>query len=280
MAADGKAGDYLMADQSDVETSLVGLVMSALYPSGIDAPSIVGTDCRIYRGWPIGAALDNDLRSGLVNVTVFAGRRPGRVTTRYSDEWVGVPGTPGLTVQVSGISVTFGGSAEADQVAGIIVDGRSYVYRTKSADTAASVAANLAVLARADRIVQLAGTTLKIPGVGDLTARVVKDAPASKEVRRQAQTFRITCWCPSPASRDSAAAAIDQLLAGVTFINLPDGTQGRLIYFGTSVFDQSQDTLLYRRDLLYTVEYATILAEKQPAMLFGDLQLNDATFIA
>lgn len=268
-----------MADQSDVETSLVGLVMSALYPAGVDSPSIVGLDCRIYRGWPIGVALDSDLRSGLVNVTVFAGRRPGRVTTRYSDEWVSTAGTPSLTSQVSGASVTFAGSAVAGQVVGIIADGRSYVYRTKSADTAASVAANLAVLARVDRIVQLAGATLTIPGVGELAARVVADAPASKEIRRQTQTFRITCWCPSPASRDSAAVAIDQSLAGVTFIGLPDGTQGRLIYFGTSVFDQSQDTLLYRRDLLYTVEYATILSEKQPAMLFGDLQLNTATFI-
>jgi hypothetical protein len=53
---------------------------------------------------------------------------------------------------------------------------------------------------------------------------------------------------------------------------------GKLTYAGTRVFDQSQDALLYRRDLLYQVEYPTIINASQPAMLFGDLLLNAANF--
>ena len=65
------------------------------------------------------------------------------------------------------------------------------------------------------------------------------------------------------------------------FIDLPDGTQGRVIYSGTSVFDQSQDALLYRRDLSISGRIRdTYWPRSQPAMLFGDLQLNAATFIA
>ena len=61
------------------------------------------------------------------------------------------------------------------------------------------------------------------------------------------------------------------------FIDLSDGTQGRLTYAGTTVFDQSQDALLYRRDLIYSVEYATTLSANQPAMLFGQIDINAAT---
>ena len=90
----------------------------------------------------------------------------------------------------------------------------------------------------------------------------------------------MTCWCPTAATRDSSASAIDQSFAALSFIDLPDGSQGRLTYSGTSEFDQSRDALLYRRDLLYTVEYPTMISAVQPAMLFGNLDLNAATFIA
>jgi hypothetical protein len=269
-----------MADESDVEAALVALASAALYPNGTNAASVPGADCRIYRGWPNAAALDSDLRAGLINVTVFAGEGSGRVSTRYVEDWISSPATPSLTGTVAGNSITFAGTANIGQVAGILVDGRSYAYRTQAGDTPASVSANLAALARADTIVQLSGASLTIPSAGDLLARVVADAPAQREVRRQLQNFRVTCWCPTPAGRDSAAVAIDQALATTTFIQLADGTLGRLTYGGTTIFDQSQDALLYRRDLLYAVEYATIVAASLPAMLFGDLQLGPATFIA
>lgn len=268
-----------MADQSDVETALVGLSAAALYPNGPGGESIAGADCRVYRGWPSAAALDSDLSIGLVNVTVFPADGTGRVTTRYVQQWVGTPATPSLTVQVSGTTVTFGGNAAVGQVAGILVDGQSYAYRVQAGDTPAAVASNLAVLVRSDRIAQLSGATVTIPGAGDLTARVVADAPVQKEVRRQAQTFRVSCWCPAPGTRDVVATAIDQAMSVLTFIDLSDGTQGRLTYSGTTVFDRAQDALLYRRDLLYEVEYATVLAGSDPSMLFGDLQLNAATFV-
>ena len=108
-----------MADQSDVETALVSLASAALYPNGIGAPSIPGANCRIYRGWPQSTSLDNDLRSGVINVTVFGGHGPGRLTTRYSDCWTSTSVTPSLSVQVVGTSVTFAGQAASGQVAGI-----------------------------------------------------------------------------------------------------------------------------------------------------------------
>jgi hypothetical protein len=100
------------------------------------------------------------------------------------------------------------------------------------------------------------------------------------EVRRQTQGFRVICWCPSPSLRDTAAVAIDTMLATVRFITMPDGTAARLTFSGSTVLDQSQDAILYRRDLVYTVEYATTITAVQPSMLFGSLDLNAANLIA
>lgn len=269
-----------MADQADVETALVSLAAATLYPNGPDQPSVPGPDCRIYRGWPNAAALDGDLSAGRINVTVFPTSDPSQLTTRFAEQWLGTPVTPGLAVAVQGGSVTLSGSADPGQVAGILADEHAYVYRTQAGDTPALVAANLAAQARADWMVMLAGPAVTLHGPARVIARVAADASVLKEIRRQEQGFRITCWCPTPASRDVTATTIDQALAGITFLDMPNSTRARIIYNGTAVFDQSQDALLYRRDLLYRVEYPTIVAAIQPSMLFGDLSLSAGRFFA
>ena len=269
-----------MADISDVESALVEQVAATLYPQGTSSPSIVGVDCRAYRGWPVASGLNADLGAGRINVSVFPDNALGRVTTRHLPLWRDVAGSPSLTVRTVGTSVTWDGAATLGQLAGVLVDGISYVYRTTSGDTPASVAANIASLLRPLWIVHQAGATLSLPGAGSVLARVAADATATREVRRQERDFRVAFWCPSPATRDTTAMAVDQNLAGVTFLDLPDQTKGRLTYVGTSVFDQSQSAMLYRRDLIYSVEYATTVKSLQPAMLFGDVVLNAAGFIA
>jgi hypothetical protein len=269
-----------MADQSDVEDALVALAAKALYPNGPGAPSLPGPDCRIYRGWPNSAALNSDLAAGVINVTIFPHGEPGRNTTRYSQQWLSFPPQPTFTASVSGSSVTIGGTAGLRQLVGILVNNVSYVYAALGGDTPEIVAANLATAARTDWIVNLSGATLTIPGAGNILARVVADASVMQEVRRQEQRFRITCWCPTPATRDASASAVDLLLVSLRFIDLADGSQGRLQYHGTLAFDQSQDALLYRRDLIYDVEYPTTVTALHPAMLFGDFILNATTITA
>lgn len=269
-----------MADASDVESALVTAVTSALYPNGTSGTSVPGANCRIYRGWPNSAALDSDLTAGTINITVFPGGGQPRTTTRYMERWAGTPAQVTLTVSVTDASVTFGGTAALGQLAGILLDGVSYVYRTQQGDTPALVAANLAAQIRPSMIVQASGSTLTIAGARDLLARVVADASAQKEVRRQEQTFRVSCWCPTPATRDASALAIDLAISGIHFLSLADGSTGRLTYAGTTVYDQSQNARLYRRDLNYLVEYPTMLAVSNPSMLFGDLVLNANSIIA
>jgi hypothetical protein len=263
-----------MADQSDVETVLTQLVSGVIYPQGADAPSILGAACRIYRGWPNSAALNADLAARRVNITVFPDARQQLNTTRWTTEFMpATPVTPTLTVNVSGNVATFAGGAGPGQLAGLLADNLAVVHRTEAGDTPELVAAILASYLRTQRAAVLDGATVTVPGARLLIGRVVADQSFTEELRRQRQRLRITCWCPDPASRDAAAVAVDTALAARPFIALPDGTQGRLLFVSSSVFDQSQDAQLYRRDLVYSVDYSTTQVTTLPSMIFGDTML-------
>ena len=54
------------------------------------------------------------------------------------------------------------------------------------------------------------------------------------------------------------AAAIDAAIDQVEFLPLPDTPRPVSSIKNTASYDQAQNALLYRRDLVYTVEYPTI----------------------
>lgn len=269
-----------MADLSQVEDRLVTLITSAIYPNGTDADSILGTGCRIYRGWPASAALNADLQSGLVNVTVAPDTDQGRATTRYRLDWVGSQSPATLAATVAGDSVMFSGTATARHAVGLLIDGRPFAYPVRDTDDPGVVAASLAAMIRTVRVAHLNGTMITVPGATTLIARIVTSGTSFREARRQERDLRVICWCPSPSTRDATATAIDQTLVRHDFLDLADESHARLQYRGTAVYDQAQNALLYRRDLIYTTEYPTIIADTLPAMLFGHLKLNSAEFTA
>ncbi len=264
-----------MADLADVEAALVGVLSAALQPGGPGDTSVVGAPCRIYRGWPVASALDADLQAGVINVSVFSVPGSARNTTRWDIEDTSAAVAPTLSVRVvGGISAVFGGSAVAGQVAGLLAGTTTYVYRTQAGDTPGTVAASLAQAARADQPAWSSETVVTLPQAGSILARVVADGSVLQEVRRQEQTLRVSLWCPTPASRDVAAAAADVAFAVQAFVTLPDGSVGRVRYAGTVVIDGQEDAQLFRRELLYVVEYPTVLVRSVPAMLFGELALT------
>src|SRR5438309_447692 len=123
-----------MPDRADVEQALAALVAGALYPNGVGAGSAVGVPCRVYRGWPVAGSLDTDLAKGLVHVTVQPVSGAVRDRTRFSQEWQGVQPEPTVTSSVHGEVVQFDGVGDAGQVAGVVVDGRTYAYRMRNGD--------------------------------------------------------------------------------------------------------------------------------------------------
>ncbi|MGI4944860.1 MAG: hypothetical protein ACRYHQ_30605 [Janthinobacterium lividum] len=262
-----------MPSQADAENAIIALAATALYPAGLSSPSTTGATTRIFRGWPNAAALDVDLAAGRVNVTVFPVPGATRITTRYPTTPTASPAIPSLTAQVTGNTATFSGTASPGQLAGLLVEGQAYVYRTAAGDTPALVASILAAAITADRPALSSGASVFTPGAVPI-ARTAADATATTELRRQRQTFRMTAWCPTPDMRDATCAALDPVFAAIPFLTLADGSAARLAFVSTTTFDQSQDAGLYRRDLLYSVEFPTTLVAIQPSMLFGVVGLG------
>jgi hypothetical protein len=265
-----------MADQSDVETAIAGVVGGALYPGGLSAPCAVpAAICRIYRGWPVSAGLDADLAAGRTNVSIVAISKRAENTTRWPDHWSEKAVTvPTLFVAVAGDAATFSGVAAIGQVAALIVDGVAATCRTESGDTPADVAATLARVLTPMRAASASGATVTVPGARSLVARVEADQPVLRQTRRQRQAFRVTCWCPDPTTRDAVGATIDAALSGIDFIGLADGTSGRLRYLTSAVSDRWEDAVLYRRELTYSVDYPTTIATTLPRMAVGAMQFS------
>lgn len=277
-----------MADQADVENALAALVANAIYPDGTGAASAVvgpagAVTCRVYRGLPNGPTLEADLAAGAMHATVFAADTSVKNTTRFPRVWQEVAPVPAsLSVTGGNRSATFSGTCAAGQLAGIAVNGTIYPYAVQVRDTPPTVASNLAAILRAAGwLVDYAGTTVTVPAATLFTARVVAGGNSLQEIKRQVQAFRVSLWCGDPATRDAAAYVVDRGLAVPNFIALADGSSGHASFSGGSTTDSGAQAALYRRDLIYAVEYPTTLAALTPAMLFGvgEITANGA-FIA
>ena len=266
-----------MADLSDVETAIVGLLTDALYPGGLASSSRVGAVCRIYRGWPLPASLNSDLSNNIVNVTVFPSAVPDEVLSPYLDESVAVSAVCTMDASVSHETVTFTGIASVGQTAGVLIDGSTYTYKVIEGDTTQIVAANFAVMLQINRPALLTGASVVIPAARRLEARVFSDAMLIYERRRQRKQVKVSCWCPSPSLRDKVGGCIDLSVSAHRTILLADGTHSYIQYLSTEVFDQSQSSFLFRRDLNYTVQYSLCRSELAPIMIFGQLRNDGVT---
>ncbi len=269
-----------MPSQADVEHALVALVASAMYPNGLASAPAIAAESRVYRGWPNASALEADLNVGIVNISVFPSPHSTVDTTRYLPSWLPSPVVPTLTAEVAGNTATFSGVASLGQLAGILVDGESFVHRTVAGDTPELVASVLSSAIASVRPASVVESTVTIPNASRIVARTAADASASLELRRQRQGFRVTAWCPTPELRDDSCAVIDVAMAATSFLTLADGSAARLRYSMTTSLDDRQDAMLYRRDMYYTVEFPTTQVAIQPSMLFGIDNVGATTIIA
>ena len=268
-----------MPDQAEVEQALATAVAGVLYPAGEERDSAVGTVCRVYRGFPVVGALEADLVLGIAHLTVRALPDSVTVTTRFPQEWVGaVPSCP-LVAETDGDLVRFGGVAGPGTVAGVRVDGRAYAWRVTEATTPGVVAAVLADMVRMDRPALLTDATIAFPFGQGVLARAMSDGRGGEEVRRQEARFLVTAWCPSPEVRDQVCAFVDLALAGTAFLDV-DGWGCRVISAGGGSHDEGAAARAWRRDLMFKIEYPTVMKHDLPAMLFGIGTVNTAGYLA
>lgn len=255
-----------MADASDVSNVLVGLISGVIFPDGVGQPSSIGNCAQIFPGWPLPQQLDALIAAGKSLISIWP-LPAERNTTRYLQQWMqAVINTPTLTLFASGQTVTVGGSippAANPHNAVIFVNGVPYVYAVQPIDALASIATALATLIE----IVVPGTTssgpvITLPQDARLgPCRIGVKGTSVKEIKRQEKQWQISIWTGDPALRDVIGSILDRELSTLTFINLPDYTAGRIRYFGTRYFDNAQKQGIYRRDLIYTVEYATTRVE-------------------
>jgi hypothetical protein len=249
-----------MADIIDVQNAIVAIIAQKLYPNGIGQPSEIVNPVKIYPGWPQANTLDDDLAAATptCHVSVFP-TQIERNTTRYPKQYQDLSiNAATLTLTINGQQVTVGGAQPVtfySQNVMVSAGGSEYAYATNSSDTLTSIATALAVLIPG---ATNTGPVITIPnGVPIRTVRVGSPGVSIRELRRQERVFMVTIWAPIPALRDQMAAIIDVAFAAIEFLTLADQTAGRLIYRNSFVTDQLQKAMLYRRDLNYSVEYAT-----------------------
>ena len=256
-----------MADLADVMNALVALVDATLYPNGDTSPSLTGATYKIYPGQPVPAQLDTDLAAGTINVSVYP--LDGEFnTTRFPRDWhQATPPAITLAAAVAGDTVTLSGTVSMPQNVGLLVDGEAYVHGVAAGDTLATIATALATLVSADQAATSSGPALTIPGAHRILARVGGVGTSIREVKRQLRRFRISFWCADPNSRNAAAAPVDVALATTKFLTLADGSAGRLVYHASPFIDKTETVSLYRRDLVYSVEYPTTQTESDTEII-------------
>lgn len=248
-----------MADISDVSSSLVSRLAQILYPSGTSLPSVAGVPVMVYMGWPIKSVLDADLLAGKAHVSVFP-MATERNTTRHLRRWKTlVPPVNTLAVAISGQTITISGTVATPQNVMTMVDKQPYVYTVQVGDTLTSIATGLAALIPG---ASSAGPVVTVSEASRLTvARIGSNGISVLEIRRQERVMMISVWTDTPGHRDSVAQPLDLALADLAFLTMPDQTAARLIYRGSRIDDAQQKAKLYRRDLLYSVEYGTTQIE-------------------
>jgi hypothetical protein len=268
-----------MADLSNVETALVQAIIAIIYPNGKTAASVLKMNVKAFRGMPSSGLLLADRASGILDISVFPVPGATRDTTRWGVQTFDIPSTPGLTVAVVGNSATFAGIAAPGDLAGILAGQTAYVYQTQPNDTAALVAAVLAGQIVVNTTCSVDGASLTMSALQSIVARTAAAATALQELGRQEQEFRISVWAPNPQVRDQACSFVTAGLAAISFLTLADGSGGRIRYKSTASIDDDQASSIYRRDLIYTVEYATTIALQTPTVLFGDDKYNGTTIL-
>lgn len=259
-----------MADISDVENALIAIIDGIIYPNGDAQPSVTAMPAKIYGGWPQPGCVDADMAATppVTNISVYPAAM-NRNTTRYLDDWKQVSiqtatlalVSDGQTILVVGTIPTAGNPH--NMVA--YVNGKPYVYQASFVDSLTSIALKLAALIAAGVPGTLStGPVITLPTSARIDAvRVGVTGVSAMLTRNQEQVFQIGIWAPTPVLRDLFAKTIDTALSQIRRFLLPDNSYCRLIWKNSVQSDKWQKQALFRRDLFYTCEYATIAFDSE-----------------
>ncbi len=249
-----------MADVTDIANALAGMAAAAVYPNGTGAPSVAGVGVKVFPGWPSRKQLDDDLKAGRVNVSVFP-MPTERNVTRYDRDmrtFATRQRTLALTLSGDGRTVTIGGTVTTPHIVGLVVDGKSYVYAVQTGDTLASIATALATLISPDVAVSSAGPAITFDRVRAIAPALAVTGTLYRELRRGEKQIMLTVWAPSPAARSAVGKPIANLMAEADWLQLPDTIPARIRVARIADDDREQEARIYRRDIVLEIEWAMV----------------------
>lgn len=250
-----------MADLSDVSAWFETECASVCYPNGTGSDPITGAGKKITlgRGWPDPKTLDSVMAAGNAFVSIYPMPGMERNTTRYPKVWKDKAITAAtLVLTVSGLTVTVSGTPSVGQAAMVTVGATPYGYACLAGDTVDTVATALAALIPG---ASAAGTVITLTTAAAIGVTVSTQGTATRETRRQQRVWGVHVWAPTPQIRDTIAQTLDSAFADIERFDLPDGYSARLIYHGTTESDELQVRSIYKRVLMYSVEYPTTETE-------------------
>lgn len=254
-----------MADLSNVMALLVSKVAAIVYPNGTNSASIANVDVRIFQGWPIPNVLESDLANGSAQISIYALPTEQKLPVELGrPTYITDSGITTIVATVSGKTVTFSGSIASNQNVALIVNGKAYVHAVQVADTLSSIATAFATsISGASSL----GAVLTIPSAYEITVRIGGVGHAIKLLRRQSKEFQITVWAPTPDARSSISSQLDAQLTENSSLTFADGSGGTMTYCRTMQSDSNEKSGLYRRDLIYAVDYSTTKAINDTAQI-------------
>jgi hypothetical protein len=244
-----------MSDISDVRNTLGALAGAALYPNGTGQSSAVGATVVVRSGWPVPQQLKALVGTGNAMISIYQMPGMGKNTTRFlgdDDVQATIP-APELSLTIASNHVTVGGTINPGEAATLRVNYQPYSYAVKQTDTVDTVAAALAALIPGASV---NGAEITINGVFDIESAISVPVTVQQEIGRQAQVFMVVVWAPSELLRDAICRTLELSFKQQPRIVMPDNTWARLLYRGVTDFDVSERSQIYRRNLLYEVEYA------------------------
>jgi hypothetical protein len=270
-----------MADISDVTGYLAQAAVNAVYPNGTGQASVAGMDVRVFEGWPIPDQLDLDIGGHMLSLgnPPVQVSRPGGPAANVSvypmlgatieppqilnNTYTIVPPVFGMGLTVTGtpggtpITVTVSGQPTAGEYLTLIAD-RQFMY-SASATTTASILTQLATQFAVNYSgVTSSATQITIPALFDFAARQGAPGTLARVTHRQHQQIMITTWAPNHTARSVIAAAIDVAIKNQILVVMPDTSTAKVCYSRTNMIDEQTIRTIYRRDLIYEVEYATL----------------------
>lgn len=260
-----------MADLSDITAYLAATAASAVYPNGTSSPSVAAMDVRIFEGWPVPDQLDRDMagetpdnpplkRAGgpVANVSIFPMQGTGIGVYQILDKTYEItPPVINLTIAIANTVITVTNQPGPGEYLTLVLDDAFVVSQT-GATTPALLAAMATQAQGFGYAATSDATTLTVPFGHVMVMRQGGRAVMGKVTHRQRHSIMLTVWAPTQVARTAIAKAIDGVLKQTITVSMPDTSQAIFCYSRTNVSDVQQMQTVYRRDLIFDVEYATV----------------------